>query len=174
METEVLLKDYLLEEHSKKQCLRIVAFIGTDKRKFAALIRLLLQGNYRVVQRAAWPLTVLAEEKPTWFKPYIKLLLPLLSDTGVHNAVRRNIARIIQFIEVPVNYHGRLMDDCFRLIASPDEPVAIKAFCLTILDNLSTTYPEIVPELVSVIDERWPHETAAFKSRGRKIKARCC
>jgi hypothetical protein len=47
--------------------------------------------------------------------------------------------------------------------------VAIKAFALTVLQNLSAVYPDIKPELKLIIEERWPHETAAFHSRARKI-----
>jgi hypothetical protein len=61
------------------------------------------------------------------------------------------------------------MDTCFRYIASPDETVAVKAFSLTILHNLSHQYPEIKNELKLVIEERWNYETAAFRSRAKKI-----
>jgi hypothetical protein len=61
------------------------------------------------------------------------------------------------------------MDICFRYIAFPNEAVAVKAFSLTVLQNLSKTYPEILPEIKLLIEERWDHETAAFKSRAKKI-----
>jgi len=51
----------------------------------------------------------------------------------------------------------------------PSRPVVIKAFSLTTLYNLSKFYPEIKNELKLIIQERWDHETAAFKSRGRHI-----
>jgi len=37
------------------------------------------------------------------------------------------------------------------------------------LFNLSKLYPEIKPELKLIIEELWDNETAAFKSRGKKI-----
>ena len=61
------------------------------------------------------------------------------------------------------------MNICFEYINSPDEAVAIKAFALTVLDNLSKQYPEIKAELKTIIENRWDYESAAFKSRAKKI-----
>jgi hypothetical protein len=61
------------------------------------------------------------------------------------------------------------MNICFEFIASNDTAVAIKAFALTVLQHLSKEYPDIKAELKLVIEERWPYETAAFRSRARKI-----
>jgi hypothetical protein len=37
------------------------------------------------------------------------------------------------------------------------------------LENLSDYYPEILPEIKTVIETRWQYETPAFHSRARKI-----
>ena len=39
------------------------------------------------------------------------------------------------------------MTACFNYIPNPDEAIAVKAFSLTVLENLSKQYPEILPEL---------------------------
>ena len=61
------------------------------------------------------------------------------------------------------------MDICFNYIAAPGEAVAIKAFSLTILQNLSKQYPDIKQELKTIIEDRWDSESAAFRSRAKKI-----
>jgi hypothetical protein len=159
----------LEKEHSKEQCNKIVRYIGNDPEKFAALMHLFLKGEYRVAQRAAWPMSYCVGNHPELIGPYFKQIVPLLKKPGVHDAVVRNIVRILQFVTVPKRYHGQLMNTCFDFIASNDTPVAIKAFSLTILENLSKEYSDIIPELKLIIEERWPHETAAFRSRAKKI-----
>jgi hypothetical protein len=72
-------------------------------------------------------------------------------------------------VQIPKQYQGRVMNACFNFVASNDAAIAIKAFSLTILQNLSKDYPEIRSELKLIIEERWPHETAAFRSRAKKI-----
>jgi hypothetical protein len=48
------IKQALMKEHSKAQMLKIVAYIGDDKKKFAELMTLMLTAEYRVAQRAAY------------------------------------------------------------------------------------------------------------------------
>lgn len=64
------------------------------------------------------------------------------------------------------------MTACFNYIPNPDEAIAVKAFSLTVLENLSKQYPEILPELKTIIEDRREYETAAFKSREKKILAK--
>jgi len=50
--------------------------------------------------------------------------------------------------------NGQVIDLCFRYIAISNEAVAIKAFSLTELQNLSKLYHDIRNELKLVIEER--------------------
>ena len=157
------------KEHSKTQCEKIVKYVGDDKDRFAELMQLFLKGEYRVTQRAGWPLSICVEHHPELITPWFKQILPLLKKPGVHIAVVRNVVRLLQHVNIPKRFHGQVMNDCFKFIADNDTAPAIKAFSLTILENLSADYPDIKPELKLVIEGRWPYETAAFHSRARKI-----
>jgi hypothetical protein len=159
----------LLKEHSKKQCLRIVKHVGTDPQKFKELMKCFLSGEYRVAQRAAWPVSYCVEAYPALVKPYFKKLVEKLNDPSVPEAVPRNTIRLFQEIEIPKKWEGSVMDYCFKAISSPTAPIAVKAFSIRVLENLSKKYPEILQELKLIIEERWDQETPAFKSRGRKI-----
>lgn len=163
-----LLKE-LEKEHSKTQTDKIIKYVGSNKDRFAELMKLFLKGEYRITQRAAWPMSFCVIDHPELIAPYFKQIVPLLEKPGVHDAVKRNIVRLLQFVEIPKKYHGQVMNTCFALVANVETAVAIKAFSLTILDNLSKLYPDIRAELKLIIEERWAHETAAFRSRARKI-----
>jgi hypothetical protein len=110
-----------------------------------------------------------AKNNPSMIEPYIGVLVKKLQEPGVHPAVVRNAVRVLEDIELPEQYHGEVMNSCFAFIENPATPAAIKAFSLTVLFNLSRQYPEIKPELQLIIEERWDTETAAFRSRGKKI-----
>lgn len=163
------LEQAILKEHSKTQTGRIVKYVGRDEKKFAELMKLFLKGEYRVTQRAGWPLSYCVQKHPELIQPYFKQLLDYLHQPGTHEAIPRNIVRMLQYVEIPKRFHGRVMSSCFDLISNHDTPVAIKAFSLTVLENLANAYPEIKPELRLVIEERWQYETAAFHSRAKKI-----
>jgi len=163
------LKAAILKEHSKAQCDKIVRYIGNNKERFAELMKLFFKGEYRVTQRAAWPMSYCVRNHPELIQSYYKKLLDNLEKPGLHDSILRNTVRLLEDVDIPKSYHGRVMTLCFNFIQSNDTAVAIKAFSLSILENLSKIYPEILPELKAIIQERWDHETAAWKSRGRKI-----
>lgn len=161
----------LLKEHSKKQCLRIVQYVGDDPQRFKELIKCFLNDEYRIAQRAAWPVSYCVEACPSLIKPYYKKLLAHLAkpSDAVPEAVPRNIIRLFQYVEIPEKWEGPIMDYCIKAISTPSAPIAVKAFSLGVLENLSKKYPDILPELKLIIQERWNQETPAFQSRGRRI-----
>lgn len=161
------IKTALLKEHSKKQCDAIVKFIGKDPERFAELMKCFFENEYRVSQRAAWPMNYCAVKYPGLIKPYFKKLLDNLKKPGLHDSIPRNTIRLLQYVEIPEKFDGQVMDICFGYVSSPATAVAIKAFSLTVLQNLAKKYPEIINEIKLVIEERWDHETAAFKARAK-------
>ena len=138
-------------------------------KNFKELMQCFLSNEYRLAQRAAWSVSWAAQKQPSIIQPHIKNLIKQLPRKDVHDAVIRNSVRILQKIEIPEEFHGEIINKCFVFIESNETPVAIKAFSLTTLFNLSKDYPDIKNELRLVIEERWNYETAAFKSRGKRI-----
>ncbi len=163
------LRDRILKEHSKANCNAIVQWIGNSQQRFDELFELFLNDEYRVVQRAAWPLSNAVIAHPEFIKKHFSKLLKNLQKSKLHISVKRNTVRLLQDVPVPKQFQGKLMNICFEYISSPDEAVAVKAFALTVLDNLSKQYPEIKSELKTTIEDRWDYESAAFKSRAKKI-----
>jgi hypothetical protein len=159
----------LREEHSKKQTDRIVRYIGPDKERFAVLMQLFLKGEYRITQRAAWPLSYCVRQHPELIAPYFKQLLDNLARKDIHVAVIRNTLRLLQDVNIPKRHEGRVMSVCFDLVQSVETPIAVKVFSMTVLANLAAAYPEIRGELKLIIEDQWEHATPAFRSRARKI-----
>jgi hypothetical protein len=166
------LREEILKEHSKAQCVRIVKWIGKDPAKFESLMQLFLHDEYRVVQRAGWPLSYSVRAHPELIEKYFAEILENVKQPNIHNAVKRNTMRLLQDVKIPEAYHGVVMNICFDFISSPTEAVAVKAFSFRVLENLSKIYPEILPEIRLVIEERWDHETAAFRTRAKKLMQR--
>ena len=163
------LRETILAEHSKANCTRIVKWVGNNQQRFDELLNLFLNDEYRVVQRAGWPISNLVIAYPQLIQKHFTKLLQNVKKPGIHDAVKRNTVRLLQDITIPERFHGKVMNLCFDYIISPSEKVAVKAFSLTILEKLAMRYPEIKPELKTIIEDRWDFETAAFKSRAKKI-----
>lgn len=163
------LQEALLAEHSKAQCMRIVKWVGQDQQRFKELLTFFLSDDIKLAQRAAWPVSYAVQAHPVLIRNHYNKLIKQLAKPNLPDAVKRNTVRIFQDTAVPERFHGELMNRCFGYIESLTEKPAIKAFSLTILYNLSKQYPDIRPELKTIIEDRWENETAAFWSRGRKI-----
>lgn len=163
------LRETILAEHSKATCNKIVKWIGHSQKRFDELFYLFLNSEYRINQRAAWPLSYCVIDHPEFISRHFSKLVKNLHKPGIHDSIKRNTMRLLQHVEIPKRFHGEIMDLCFQYISSTREAVAVKAFSLSILQNLSAFYPDIKNEIKMVIEERWPHETAAFRTRAKKF-----
>ena len=88
------LQEEILKEYSKAQCLKIVQWIGNFQQRFDELFHLFLTGNYRVTQRATWPLSYCVEANPFFIKKNFSKLINNLQQPNLHNAIKRNTEAI--------------------------------------------------------------------------------
>ncbi|UII32962.1 hypothetical protein LVD17_03860 [Fulvivirga ulvae] len=165
------IREELLKEHSKSNANKIARYISDDARRFGLLMVLFLSNEYRVTQRAAQVVSICTDNYPDLISPYLKqLILNLRND--IHDAVKRNSLRILQNIELPDSLHGEMADIGFSILASGEEPVAIKVFAMTVLANLCKREPDLKNELQIIIEDQMPYGSAGFISRGSKILKR--
>jgi len=165
----VKLRQEILKEHSKAQCAKIVKWVGSNQQRFDELFGLFLNDEYRVVQRAAWPVSYCVIAHPAFISKHWKELISKLKKPDQHDAVKRNSIRLMQDIDIPKKYHGAIMDICFSFLESPTEALAVKVFSMTVLGNLAKYYPEIKTELQLIIEDQLPYQTAGYKSRANKV-----
>ena len=163
------IRQALMDEHSKRQTMAIVEFIGDDAQRFAELMKLFFAGEYRLTQRAAWPMNYCAERRPELIHPYLPKLLDCLERDDVHDAVKRNVVRLLQYIEIPRRLMGKVYAICVDLVNDAYEPVAARAFALTVAARIAKSEPDLMNELRLVVRKHLPHTTAAFQKRAREI-----
>lgn len=160
----------ILREHSREQALKIARWIGNNPKRFEQLMLLFLQGEYRVVQRSAWIISMVAENHPALIAPHLHQMVKRLKDEGIPVAVKRNVIRVLQFIPIPEDLHGEVMNICFEFLSDPQETIAVRCFSITVLDNLAKAYPEIKQEILLIVSDQLQHSpSAGFKSRARRV-----
>lgn len=163
------IRDALLEVHSKAQAIKIADYVGDDSVRFGELMKLLLGPVYRMSQRAAWPVSYCVERSPGLVRPYFNVLIKQLEREDAPVAVRRNVARLLQFVDIPRRYAGRVFEACYRLVDDPKEPVAVRVFSLTVAAKIAKDSPELLDEL-RMLAKKYPQcATAGFRSRTRRI-----
>jgi hypothetical protein len=141
--------------------------VGVSQQRFDALFNLFLHDEYRVVQRAAWPVSYCVIAHPDFITKHWNNFVKNLQQPNLHNAVKRNSIRLLQDIEIPKKMQGKIMDICFKYLEDPAEAIAVKAFSLTVLTNLAKQYPEIIPEIKLLIADQLPQQTPALKARAK-------
>ena len=159
----------ILKEHSRSQADRIVAWIGNDRKRFGRLMDLFLRGDYRTTQRAAMTVGICAERHPALIRPYLRQMVSRMEEPGVHIAVRRNVVRILQAIDIPPGLLGTVATLCFRYLAAKDSPVAVRVFAMTVLARIAKDEPDLGRELRLVIEQQFPYGSGGFCSRARKV-----
>lgn len=163
------LKREILQEHSKRQADKIVKYVGASPSRFKELVKVFLAGPYRVTQRAGWPLSICVEKYPDLATPHLSILLKHLNKPGIHDSVKRNTLRILQFIEIPKRLHGKVADICFTYLTDKQEPIAIHVFAMSALEPIARENPELKRELQIIIEDHLPFASAGYLSRARKV-----
>lgn len=158
----------LMREHSKSHATKIANYVLKNN-QFDDLMDIFFNSNYRLNQRSAYVMNICYEKQHKIIQPYIKKLVENLHQSGLHDAVKRNTVRILQFIQLPDNLIGEVADICFKYLISKDEPIAVKAFSMRVLANICKTYPELKNELIPIIEDMIPHGSPGIKNRGKKI-----
>jgi len=163
------IKEKIVAEHSKFQTILIANYIGQDKKRFETLLKLFLGNDYIISQRAAWIVSHCAEKNPNLVKPYLGKLIRNLKRKDLHNAVKRNTIRLFQYTEIPRSLLGDLTNLCFSYLTNVKESIAVKAFSMTVLVNISRREPELKTEIKLVIQGMLPYGSAGIRARGKKV-----
>ncbi len=159
----------LEKEHSKALTEKIVNEVILHPEKMKDLMDVFVKGPVQITQRAAWSISFIAEKEPSLLNNYYELFIDLLKQPNKHDSINRNILRALQFVEIPEKHQGNILDCCFNLLRSSNEPIAVKAFSMTVIYNLSLIFPEIQNELKICIEDLLPYASSGLKNRGNKI-----
>ena len=163
------IREALLAEHSKRQTMAIVDYVGERPERFAELMTVFFKGPYRVTQRAAWPMNYCAERHPELIYPYLNRLLKELERDDVHDAVKRNVVRLLQFVVIPKRLHAKVFSICIDLIDSVSEPTAVRVFAITVAAKIAEWHPPLMNELKLVVSKHVSRSSIAFCKRAREV-----
>ena len=159
----------LQKERSKKTCIEAANYIGNSKERFAELIEIIIGKDLETANRAAWVIPSINDKNiDLLIQPYLKTMIELLNQP-VHDAIKRNVLRMLQFTTIPKKLQGITLEYCFQLLNNPKEAVAIRVFTMTVLYNLTLQEPDLAHELYDSIEMHMEGALPGYKSRGGKI-----
>ena len=167
-----VLQEQLAAEHSKSQTMRIVHWIGHDAERLAALMDIFLGSDYRLTQRSAWVVRYVGERSPASLEPWHERMIASMSRNPVHGAVKRNVLKVYERIEIPLRLYDALADLGFSCLADAQEDVAVRCTAMAVLEKICRVVPDLKMELRLLLEEQYENGSAGFKSRARKVLAR--
>ncbi|MEO8514147.1 MAG: hypothetical protein ABI543_11335 [Ignavibacteria bacterium] len=162
------LREEALKEHSKKQTLKMTAWIGNNEDRFRQYLYLFLHDEYRVVQRISWVLCEAAEHYPKLVEENMGVIIKRLGDKDIHTAVKRNVIRVLQFLNIPKKYHAKVFNLCVNYLSDPNEAIAVRVFSISVATRIAAVYPELANEVIEYINVSLKNSTAGLRSRSRK------
>ncbi|WP_339816284.1 hypothetical protein [uncultured Imperialibacter sp.] len=162
------MEEELMRDRSKQNVERMANQMGDEPAQFGLLMDIFFDGSYRATQYSAHLLGKCCDLHPHLILPYLGKMIDLL-DEEVHDSLKRNILRTMQFVDIPEEHWDKTVQYCFELLQSRKEPIAVKVFGMTVLANLCEKLPELKNELRIIIEDQMPYGSAGFKSRGSKI-----
>lgn len=129
-----------------------LAKIIIDNYQESELLTLALDKDVLLSSRAMWVLGHCSDIDYIRIKPFHIKLINNLKNKNLHNGVIRNTLRLFQKYSVPKKLESFLLDKCFEYVKNPSQAIAIRVFAMTVIFNISKSYPELLNELLIVLN----------------------
>lgn len=169
--SNIHLEELLIREQSRANTDFLVQVLREKPSLFDDFWSILMKNSDPISRRAAWVIDYFTEEQPQFLEEKIEELagnLPEFSSDGL----KRHSMRMLSRSPLPKGQLGILTDISFKWLQSPAESVAVKMYCIVILERVTRNYPELIPELCDIIDFQMDEATPGFKSIARKTLKR--
>ena len=157
-------------EHSKECRDSIIEYVGNNPDRFRELMDCFLSEEWRICQRAAWPLGYIGRNHPELLNDYHQTFVDLLSNPAKHVAVIRNILRIYEGIPIPEEFQGHLFDVCLNLAMNAKQAIAVRAFSLGTIKNIALENPGLAGEILVILEEFPGDLSPGLENRLRKVR----
>jgi len=132
------------------------------------LVKLCFDKDHLISSRAAWVIWHCFELEKKIVLPYFDTLIDNLKNEHLPNGVIRNTLRLFQKYPVPQKKESQMLDICYGFIIDSGQAIAVRAFAMTVIYNISLPYPELLLEFKGMlIHINHPEESAGIKSRIR-------
>ncbi len=166
-----MLKTLLLKK-SKPSITTATQLVLDNHALFDELIVYIVNKNdTNLAAMAAWTMSEVVSCDKSLLEPHYKVLLEVANNSK-HGGIKRNIIRAFQFVEIPDEFIWDVADICLRFLSSKEEPIAVKAYSITVLQYLIIKIPEIKDEVAFELERQMPYSTPAFTVRAKAfIKA---
>ena len=160
----------ILTDSSRSLMDYTAAMVGDDARLFKELMDIAYQQKSPLCMRTARVADLCCERNPYLIRPYLTDLvknLPGLKDVSVKRIFMHILVRH-SWVEDD-EAMGKLVDTLFKWLMDDAQAIAIKAYSMVILENITKVLPDLKMELILVLESAIPFwDSSALQRAGRK------
>jgi len=149
-----------------------VDLIAQKPELFGIYVEIFFSLDGTLSRRAAWVITHAVTLMPELMTE--ECLAGMLQVAGKmkHDGEKRNLAKVLSQVVLPDKLKGEVLDLCFNWLNDAGESIAVRAYCMETLANLSMEFPEIKPEIIAVIENHMDRFSPGLKNKGVKTLRR--
>jgi hypothetical protein len=164
----------ILTDSSRSLMDYTAAMVGDDQELFRTALDIAYQQKSPLCMRAARVVDLCCERNPELIRPYlVKLVLDLpgLKDMAVKRVFMHILTRHSWVDDDEAM--GKLVDTLFNWLMDDSQSVAVKAYSMAILENITGVLPDLKGELALVLEESIPFwSSVALQGGGRRLLKR--
>lgn len=136
---------------------------------FENLLSLIEEEEAPLPQRASWVLFHAHRIDTSFTIPYLNRIIDLMF-RPFHSSVYRNATSILLTSEIPEERLTEVYEQCIDWVILRKQEVAIRANSLEVLAKIVIRYPELIHEVMPIVEDLRVEDSAAIKSRIRKFE----
>ena len=146
----------------------VVAHVGSDQELFNDLVDIMLTTNDSITLRAAWAISVITDKEPWLFEPRIYEVFDK-RNSFKHPSIARFLLRYMAHVELREEKLGEIFDFSYNALNNTNNPPAIRVYAMQVLFNIAMKEPDLINELILVIESHLDTGSAGLINRGEKL-----
>ena len=142
--------------------------VGRNPDYYLEILKLGLYEDIPMSSRAGRVLNICTHRDNRLFQQNLDLVFKVLEEKCI---LHRSILKIFAEENIQLNeeQEGILLNNCFSWIESKEQSVAVKIFSMDILSKFAQKEPDIIPELLSVVETQIPVGSKGVKHKAKKL-----
>lgn len=148
----------------------VTSRIGNDPKAFKEAVELMERNTYPLSMRASRVVYLVCYKYPEIIRPYLSSFVKTLKATHV-DGVKRSIFGMLVETSLPLSDDdiGELAELSFKFLNDFTEPIAVRAYSIDMLIKIGKTYPEILTELIAILESIYPESSVGLKNKCKKL-----
>ncbi|MFA7275076.1 MAG: hypothetical protein WC044_14495 [Crocinitomicaceae bacterium] len=146
-----------------------VDFFLKNETELQALIEISFQtSDEKYCSHGTWVCAHIAEKDNSVFVPLQGKIMHFLQTEKLQSGLR-NWMKVLTFVPLKEEYEGEMIDLCVKFIENSSNKVALHVYAMMNLIPLMKKYPEILPEILALLDLHSEGKSPAYHAVFRKF-----